>query len=232
MDGIIDLKKQRFIRDCKEYLKTGSITNELSMAISYQSPGNLEYLKKDLDDSTLKVVNTAIKQIQDSIRKYKINHRQKINVICQSVLENLSTFDERFKIKEVIERYRETINPVKALYYDLQEIMFLYDGKTKNDHHRYLISKFSKIEDFENILLAVEKDIEDLHQCKIRVKDLRDQFSINSNSEYSVKVTDLHNEMIQWKKLFKRFPDWVSENKDDGNKGLISTLRDFFHLDD
>ena len=44
-----------------------------------------------------------------------------------------------------MKRYRESINPVKALYYDLQEIMFLYDGRPKNKHHQFLINKFRDI---------------------------------------------------------------------------------------
>ena len=107
--------------------------------------------------------------------------------------------------------------------------MFLYDGKSKNEHHKFLINKFSKPESFERIILAIDKDIEDIRECKNRVKLIRDEYGINSNSEYAVKITDLYNEMHQWKKLFERFPEWVDENKDDNSsRSLIETLKDFF----
>lgn len=226
--GIIDFKKQKFIRDCKDYLKTGKITDSLNVAINSTTPGHLEYLKKDLDTDTKKIIDSAIQKIKKIYRKEITTHRQKVNMLAISALENLSTLDKRFEITEVMDRYRESINPVKALYYDLQEIMFLYDGKAKKEHHKFLIDKFSKKENFEEILLSVNRDIEDLSDCKVRLKLLRDEYGVPGNSEYSKKVIDLHNEMLQWKKLFEKFPQWVSDNSDNEKPSLLKTLKDFF----
>lgn len=226
--GIVDLKKQRFIRDCKDFLKTGNITEGLRAAVNNASPGHIDYIKKDLDPESRKLIDIVIDKIREKSRKDLTNHRQKINILCQSVLENLETESDRFEINEVMLRYRESINPVKALYYDLQEIMFLYDGKPKNKHHKFLIDKFSTKEDFSELIYAIERDLEDLNECKIRVKEIRDLYKLASNSEYSKKVLDLHNEMLQWKKLFITFPNWVAENKTDEPDTLLSTLRKFF----
>lgn len=228
VQGIVDLRKQRFLRDCKDYLKTGNITDSLSVDIINSSPAHIEYLKKGLSPDNLKVVNRVIERIKKLYQKQLSSNRQKVNMVASTVLENLSTLDKRFEIKEVIDRYRETINPVKALYYDLQEIMFLYDGKSKKEHHKFLMSKFTNKASFEEIIIAVDKDIHDLHECKMRLKNIKENYGINSNSEYSRKVSDLHNEMIQWKKLFERFPEWVSENKEESPRSLVETLKDFF----
>ena len=45
--GIVDLKKQRFIRDCKDFLKTGNITDELRAAVNNSSPGHIDFIKKE-----------------------------------------------------------------------------------------------------------------------------------------------------------------------------------------
>lgn len=229
---IIDFKKQKFIRDCKEYLKTGVIADSLRIGINNTTPGHLEYLKAGLTIDERKVIDTAIERIKKKYIRDITNNRQKMNMVAMAALENLSTIDSRFEIKEVMERYRESINPVKALYYDLQEIMFLYDGKTKKDHHKFLVKKFRTHADFEEILLAVDKDIEDLRKCKDHLRNIRDEYSLPGTSEYSRRVIDLHNEMEQWKKLFSKFPDWISENKsDDQNSWLANTLNNFFNKD-
>ena len=137
--GIIDFKKQKFIRDCIEYLKTGNAEVELRAIINSATPEYIEYIKKDIEYDTIIVIDAVIKKIRTSSQKKITSNRQKINIIALATLERLATDDVRFEIKEVTERYRETINPVKALYYDLQEIMFLYDGKPKNKHHKFLI---------------------------------------------------------------------------------------------
>ena len=121
---IIDFKKQKFIRDCIEFLKTKEMSEELKKVINTATPGYLEYLKKGETSDTVKVIETAITKVRQLSQKEITSNRQKINIIALSVLEGLSTDDTRFQIKEVTDRYRESINPVKALYYDLQEIMF------------------------------------------------------------------------------------------------------------
>ena len=225
---IIDFKKQKFIRDCKEYLKTGKIAESLRIGVNNTTPGHLEYLKSGLSEDERKVIDTAIDRIKKKYVRDITNNRQKMNMVAMSALENLSTIDKRFEIPEVMERYRESINPIKALYYDLQEIMFLYDGKTRKDHHKFLMEKFSDESAFEEIILAVDRDIEDLRKCKDQLRNIREEYNLPGTSEYSRRVIDLHNEMEQWKKLFKKFPEWINENKGDDPKSLIETLKDFF----
>lgn len=230
---IIDFKKRKFIRDCKEYLKTGNIADSLLVGINNTTPGHLEYLKSGLTFDEKKVVDIVITKIKSKYTRDITNNRQKMNMVAMAALENLSTINERFEIKEVMERYRESINPVKALYYDLQEIMFLYDGKTRKDHHKFLISKFRDPSKFEDILLAIDKDIEDLSLCKDQLRNVREEYRMSGTSEYSRRVIDLHNEMKQWKKLFIKFPDWILENKTDDTKSWLSnTLNNFFSRED
>jgi hypothetical protein len=229
LDGIIDLKKQRFIRDCKEFLTTGRVSDSLHTIINNGSIGQLDYIKKDLDNESKKLIDIVVEKIREKSRKETTTYKQKLNILCQGVLENLETHNDRFIIREIEERYRESINPIKALYYDLQEIMFLYDGKPKNKHHKFLMEKFETISAFDDILFAVERDLEDLKECKIRIKEFKEEKNILTTSEYVRKVIDLHNEMQQWKRLFESFPMWVAENKNENtDSGLLSTLKKFF----
>lgn len=233
MNNIVDLKKQRFIRDCKDFLKTGNITENLRVSVVSATPGHVEYLKKNLDEDTKRLVDIVIDKIREKSRKNLTTSRTRINFLASSVLENLCTEDTKFAVPEVIERYRETINPVKALYYDLQEIMFLYEDKPKNKHHKFLIDKFKDKQEFEHILLAIDKDLEDLKECKLRINELKVEFNFSNTSEYIKKIVDLHNEMLQWKKLFKAFPEWIDDNTketEDTKKGtgLYQTLKKFF----
>jgi len=226
---IIDFKKQKFIRDCIEFLKSNKSTIELKEVINTASPSYIDYLKKGESEDTKKVIDTTINKVKKLSQKEVTANRQKINIIALSVLEKMATDDDKFHIKEVTERYRETINPIKALYYDLQEIMFLYDGKPKNKHHKFLIEKFSDKKAFEEILFAVERDLEDLTQCKVRINNLKEELGFSNRSEYHKKVLDTYTEMKQWKRLFLKFPEWVEENYTKEESGsLLRTLKNFF----
>jgi hypothetical protein len=226
---IIDFKKKKFLKECREYLKSGKVSDTLSMAINNSTPGHIEFLKNDMSDDEKQIIDIVVKRIRKTFQKNITSQRQKINMLSISALENLSTLNKSFIIPEVIERYRDTINPIKALYYDLQEIMFLYDGKSKKEHHRFLIDRFSDIEYFSDIILAVDKDIEDLYTCKEQLKAIATSSSIANSGEYAVRVYDTHSQLIQWKKLFERFPDWVKENENNKKISLCETLKKFFN---
>ena len=225
---IIDFKKKKFLKECREYLKSGKVSDTLSMAINNSTPGHIEFLKNDMSNDEKQIIDIVVKRIRKTFQKNITSQRQKINMLSISALENLNTLNKSFIIPEVIERYRDTINPIKALYYDLQEIMFLYDGKSKKEHHRFLIDRFSDIEYFSDIILAVDKDIEDLYTCKEQLKAIATSSSIANSGEYAIRVYDTHSQLIQWKKLFERFPDWVKENEDNKKISLCTTLKKFF----
>ena len=98
---IIDFKKQKFIRDCIEFLKTKEMSEELKKVINTATPGYLEYLKKGESSDTIKVMETAITKVRQLSQKEITSNRQKINIIALSILESLATDDTRFQIKEV-----------------------------------------------------------------------------------------------------------------------------------
>jgi hypothetical protein len=230
---IINLEKQRFIRDCKAVLKGERTTDSLRRIIIHSSPGHIEYLKRDLDMAEARLIDFVIAKVKEESKKALSASSQRINILAISVLENLSTESSEFAIEEITKRYRESINPVKALYYDLQEIMFLYDGKPKNKHHQFLIDKFRNIESFEKIIKAIDRDLSDLSECKQRVNKLKNDHNYPNTSEHLKRIVDLHNEMIQWKTLFEKFPEWIEENSlpvksKDGKKTFCSTIKKIF----
>ena len=119
MNHIINLERQRFIRDCKQVLKGEKVTDSLRRTIVHSSPGHVEYLKRDLDNTEARLVDIVIAKVKEDSTKALSASSQRINILAISVLENLSTESSEFAIDEIMKRYRESINPVKALYYDL-----------------------------------------------------------------------------------------------------------------
>ena len=92
-----------------------------------------------------------------------------------------------------------------------------------------MIEKFSKKEAFDDIINAVNRDLEDLKECKTRIDNLKKELGFSNRSEYHKKVLDLYTEMNQWKRLFLKFPEWVDENySEESSSSLIQTLKKFF----
>lgn len=210
---IIDFKREKFLYECREFLRTGNISDDLRSAIYNTTPADMEKFRSSLSDENIKIFDIVINQVIKITEADIIKFKQKVNILCQNVLDTLETNNDAYIIPEIIERYRDTINPIKALYYDLQEIIFLYDGKPKNKHHMFLIELFRDETYIDRFVSAIDKDIKRLDECQNSINFLKSEYKITLNSSYATKVKELRVEMIQWKKLIMRFPEWIKENE-------------------
>lgn len=227
---IIDFERHSFIHGCRDFIRNGKISTMLSNAISEMSPGQLDYIKKDMDDESKKVIDLAVKKIKETLQSEILKNKRYINLVCQSSLDNLEIDNPKFIISEVMSRYRETINPIKALFYDFQEIIFLYDNKPKNSHHKKLIERFSSTESLKEIVSAIETDIKNLEKCKEKIAQIQKKVNYSITSDYSKRVIETYAELIQWKKLFDTFPEWVNENdnKEETEKPFFLSMKKYF----
>lgn len=236
MEGIVNFKKEKFIRDCRDFLKTGVISDDLRTIVYNSTAAELEKLKEHEDQNTIRIIEYVIQNVSkitsDDIARFK----QKTNILCKSVLDTLETSNDKYIIPEVMNRYRDSINPVKALYYDLQEIIFLYNDKPKTKHHQFLINYFKDIHTIEPYLLAIDKDLTRLHECKNDIEKLKYDYKINLNSVYATKIKELSAEMKLWRKLLVKFPEWVEKNDEEKSKyetwwdKFIHKIKDFLGM--
>lgn len=215
---IIDFKTEKFMYECREFLKSGNVSDDLRSAIYNSTPAEMESFRIKLSEENRRIFDIAINEITKITETDIIKFKQKVNMLCQNVLDTLETNNDAYSIPEIISRYRDTINPIKALYYDLQEIIFLYDGKPKNRHHLFLIELFRDELYIDKYILAIEKDIKRLDDCLSSINYLKSEYKITLNSSYATKVKELRVEMGQWKKLILRFPEWIKENAPSSKK--------------
>lgn len=233
VEGIVNFKKEKFIRDCRDFLKTGLISDELRDIIYNSTPAEMEKLKEGENTTTLNIIDYVIENVSKMTSNDIARFKQKTNILCKNVLDTLETSDDKYMIKEVMDRYRESINPVKALYYDLQEIIFLYNDKPKTKHHIFLIDYFRDSHKIEPYLLAIDKDLTRLHECKNDIERLKYDYKINLNSIYATKIKELSAEMQLWRKLLVKFPEWVALNEKQKSKcetwwdKFVFKLKDF-----
>ena len=74
------------------------------------------------------------------------------------LLQNLETNDPKYKIPSVLIKYRKDINPIRALKFELQEIMSMYNSLSDidDDYHMWLATQFKNEKKIkETILLDI-----------------------------------------------------------------------------
>lgn len=75
----------------------------------------------------------------------------------ENLKESFKTHHHNFKFPSILRKYRKGINPVTALYNELQEALFLYNAS--NDYYVWVISLFKNKAWTESLLTAIEHDI-------------------------------------------------------------------------
>jgi hypothetical protein len=230
--AIIDFKTEKFMYECREFLKSGFVSDDLRSAIYNSTPAEMESFRIKLSEENRRIFDIVINEITKITETDIIKFKQKVNMLCQNVLDTLETNNDAYAIPEIISRYRDTINPIKALYYDLQEIIFLYDGKPKNRHHLFLMDLFRDRLYIDKYILAIDKDTKRLDDCLTSINYLKSEYKITLNSSYASKVKELRIEMGQWRKLILRFPDWIQENATTSKKeSTFNFLTKWFRKD-
>lgn len=190
----------------------------------------MEALRENVDTNTSKLIDYVIENVSKITENDIAKFKQKTNILCKNVLDTLETNNDRYIIKEVMDRYRESINPIKALYYDLQEIIFLYDNKPKTKHHIFLIELFKDECAIQPYLMAIDKDLTRLSECKQEIEKLKYDYKIQLNSTYAVKIKELHSEMQLWRNLIARFPEWVVSNKKEKRESMNAIQKLCFRI--
>mgnify|MGYP007055494050 FL=1 len=71
---IIDFKKKKFLKECREYLKSGKVSDTLSMAINNSTPGHIEFLKNDMSNDEKQIIDIVVKRIRKTFQKNITSH--------------------------------------------------------------------------------------------------------------------------------------------------------------
>lgn len=164
MGIVIDLETERIARGLKEYKSTGIVpkvvfTEELEIkkevfAVSRRL--NISNQKITLDCS-----NTA--------SFYKIFENRKFDEDLENIRHNFKTNSYKFKFPTILSKYRRGINPVNALYNELQETLFKY--KADCDKHVWIISLFKDQQFLNELISAIENDLTDIVQLENKYKN-------------------------------------------------------------
>ena len=108
--------------------------------------------------------------------------------------------------------------------------------KNKVDYlHPTLANKFPTPNVFKNeceiepYLLAIDKDLTRLIECKREIELLKYEYKIQLNSIYATKIKELHTEMRLWRKLLIQFPKWAKDNTSQDHFSLIEWFKKLFN---
>lgn len=156
MDDIIDFKLVRFETLLIKFAKTNEIPHEF-----LDGSMNLDTLTKQykhvLSEYHLKLSTKLKRLLSSRIKKSSENLYESFMEEYLQFYNNQCTREDKWKYDIVSSKYRKNLNPIRALYYELLNIMNSYNPDSPT--HIFVLDLFSDAGWRNTIINCVQKDI-------------------------------------------------------------------------
>jgi len=153
---IIDFEVLRIQNDLDQFQRTKTIPHTL-LEGTYDIEEIMNVYYKKLSSKHQKLADKIYKEYLEKIDENIDTLKKAMKKDYARVVKNMATEHESFYFKEIMNLYRPSINPVRALYYQTRDVTRRYNPE--HPYHYWLIDLVSDLE-FNNIILdALRKDI-------------------------------------------------------------------------
>lgn len=203
MSDLIDIVCVRVVAALEEFASTGTVP---SMLLNHSvTVDQIEGCAKHLSRSQRKIAKAVVEKYLDHMRNNLAVIKTRLRTDYTLTLENLHTQDAQFQFPTVLSRYRSSINPVTALYYDAREMVRSYN--IDDERHVWLLGLLSDSQFNNQILDALNTDM-----CSLE-KIIKDYHWILRKLDSKVPLELFHAKQIikdfsQHYVLFAGIPSW------------------------
>ena len=156
MPDIIDFKKIRLENLLIKFAKSNEIPHEF--IDGRMNPDTLHIAYKDLlSEYHLKLLNKVRRILTSRLRKSQENVYESFMEEYLYFYKHQCTKEDKWVYPIVSSKYRDNLNPIRALYYELLNIMNSYNPES--EVHTFVLDLFTDAEWRNTIINCVSKDI-------------------------------------------------------------------------
>ena len=126
------------------------------------------------------------------------------------LLQNLESNNTKYKIPSILIKYRKDINPIRALKFELQEIMSMYS--IEDDYHLWLVKEFKNEEKINEIIFCVKNDILKIVEMQKKFKNAKKKYSYFVLPMSYYHCIEMETDMVSWIKTLQEFLVWSTQD--------------------
>ncbi len=196
----------------KDYAVTDYILENIIPHFHFQS--DIDDLLDSYPDSDRERYYETLQKIKEAVKTMTSDQNLELRYALEDeyfkLLQKLETCNPQWKIPSVLIKYRKNINPIRALKYEIQEIMAMYE--VNDEYYIWLVKQFHNKEKINEIIFAIKNDmvkLKGLQKKYLRSKEKHSYFVLPM-SYYHCK--EMETDMLSWIKTFQEFLKWGSED--------------------
>tara|TARA_B100001287_G_C22677856_1_gene528674 strand:+ start:341 stop:1024 length:684 start_codon:yes stop_codon:yes gene_type:complete len=220
LSRIINFNQAKVAHCFNQFAKDGALTDTIlsDINVNFHFQSDIDDFLSDYKQKDRKRFYNILLDIKDAVYQMTSEDNMDLRHMLEDeyfkLLQNLETNDTKYKIPSVLIKYRKDINPIRALKFELQEIMSMYNSLSTidDDYHEWLATEFKNEKKIKKIILSVKNDmvkIVDMQKRYKRAKKKHSYFVLPMSYYHCVEI---ESDMVTWIKTLQEFLVWVMQD--------------------
>ena len=216
MSRIINFNQAKIAHSFEQFAKDGVITDNILENINskFHFQSDIDDILNDYSDRDRTRFYNILLDIKDAVKQMTSEDNMTVRFELEdeyfNLLQNLETIDPKYKIPSILIKYRKDINPIRALKFELQEIMAMYT--VDDDYHLWLIKEFKREDKIKEIIFAVKNDIIKIVEMQKKFKRAKKKYSYFVLPMSYYHCIEMEADMVSWIKTLQEFLVWSTQD--------------------
>jgi len=204
----------RMIRDLKDFERGGKISNYLVTFLLKNSITKKKFYtfcegmsRPEMKEYYGILVNAYQKYLKNNT-ELDLQLRYDIEDSYYITSSNLLTKNDIYSFPSIMSKYREDINPVRALYFEIAEISINY--KVSNVNSDYIKNQFTDKDWFKKLMTDIENDMTSLNGIEEKFNLLKKKYQFFTFPISYYHTQEMYKDMQKWLNTFTKFYNRVN----------------------
>ena len=220
MSRIINFNQAKIAHSFEQFSRDGVITDDILENINnnFHFQSDIDDVLDEYSDRDRKRFYEILLDIKDAVKQMTSEENMDIRFSLEDeyfdLLQKLESNDTKYKIPSILIKYRKDINPIRALKFELQEIMSMYNSLSDidDDYHMWLATQFKNEKKIKETILSVKNDIVKIADMQKRYKRAKKKHSYFVLPMSYYHCVEIESDMVTWIKTLQEFLVWVMQD--------------------
>ena len=216
MSRIINFNQAKIAHSFEQFAKDGVVTDDILENINdkFHFQSDINDVLGEYSDKDRKRFYDILLDIKEAVKQMTSDENMDIRFKLEDeyfeLLQNLESNNTKYKIPSILIKYRKDINPIRALKFELQEIMSMYS--IEDDYHLWLVKEFKNEEKINEIIFCVKNDIIKIVEMQKKFKNAKKKYSYFVLPMSYYHCIEMETDMVSWIKTLQEFLVWSTQD--------------------
>jgi hypothetical protein len=216
LSRIINFNQAKIAHTFEQFAKDGVITDNIleNIVPHFHFQSDIDDVLDEYSDHDRRRYFEILQDMKNAVKQMTSEDNMSIRFELEdeyfALLQNLKTNDPKYKIPSILIKYRKDINPIRALKFELQEIMSMYE--VEDDYHLWLITQYKNKDKVYEIINAVKDDmikISEMQKKYLYAKKKHSYFVLPMSYYHCIEI---ETDMKSWIKTLQEFLVWATQD--------------------